>query len=80
MFLRVISNYLLIASGLIHGLLPFGVDVFAHMRQYPHLEMLILPLQIAVGAAAVFKLIRCAAFSGMSCSSKACCPCPSDKK
>jgi hypothetical protein len=79
MFLKALSNYLLIASGLIHGLLVFGVDVFAHMKAYPHLEMLIMPLMASFGLAAVFKLIRCIALSDLLCG-KSCCPCPSDKK
>lgn len=79
MFLKALSNYLLIASGLIHGLSVFGVDVLAHMSAYPHLEMLVKPLLIAFGLAAVFKLIRCIALSDLLCG-KSCCPCPADKK
>lgn len=56
--MHVIVSYLLVAGGLIIGLGALGVDVFAHMMQYPHLEMLVMPLKALIGIAAVVKIIR----------------------
>lgn len=72
--LNCLINYILIASGIIHGLLVLNVNVLEQMAMHPNLHMLVLPLLVVVGVAAVLKLVMCVIPSCMCMMRGSCSP------